>query len=1025
MAAVGTLAAAGISSQSISVTAPSRPGTWYYGACVDAVAEESNTTKNCSSAVKVMVTPPDLEMGTPTVSDVNPASGGSFTLSATVSNTGSAATHFSYLRYYRSTDTTITTSDTPMGWDFVRALAAAGTTGGSISLTAPSIPGTYYYGACVDAVAGETNATNNCTVSVTVTVREPQRADLAMDAPTASDGPGAYFYFRVTVKNTGDMRAPSTTLRFYRSADPTITTSDTEVGTDAVAGLAASGSDTQSVELAAPSAPGTYHYGACVDAVVGESNTANNCSKSVQVRVREPDHPDLTVVSPSVSNSSPAVGSQFTLSATVQNDGNGESAAATLRYFRSTDATITTSDTPEGTAAVPALAAAGTSSQSVSVTAPSSPGTWYYGACVDEVADESVTTNNCSSSVEVTVLQTLQQQQVQPDLAVGSPTVSDDGPGPGASFTLSATVSNAGDGESPATTLRYYRSADATITTADTAVGTADVGVLSASVTSAVSILLTAPSSPGPYYYGACVDAVTDESNTANNCSSSVEVTVLQTLQQQQVQPDLAVGSPTVSDDGPGPGASFTLSATVSNAGDGESPATTLRYYRSADATITTADTAVGTADVGVLSASVTSTVSISLTAPSSPGPYYYGACVDEVTDESNTANNCSSSVEVTVLQTLQQVQQGLVVRTLGVSNHNPHPVFSNILWLTTRVTNTGDARSGAARLRFYRSRDATITTSDTFLRSASMGQLRTTPIPALGPWGFKDVGFWTSTPWTPGTYYYGACVDTELDGSDATDNCSSSVTVTVQTPEPTDLEMIGSPTASNSSPAAGATFSLSATVRNDGDLDSDIVHMVFYRSTDSVISTSDTEVGRAGVGPLGNGWGHTGSVSLHAPSTPGPYYYGACVWSRGESDYTNNCSSTSVRVDVMAAAQDAPDLVIPTLWFSHFNPGLRPQEKVYFRVQLRNEGDTASPAATVRIYRSTDATVSTADQEVASGSVAAVNPGATRTSYEITLRLPYSPGNYYYGACVDAVAGESDTTNNCWLNAWALEVRW
>ena len=1025
MAAVGTLAAAGISSQSISVTAPSRPGTWYYGACVDAVAEESNTTKNCSSAVKVMVTPPDLEMGTPTVSDVNPASGGSFTLSATVSNTGSAATHFSYLRYYRSTDTTITTSDTPMGWDFVRALAAAGTTGGSISLTAPSIPGTYYYGACVDAVAGETNATNNCTVSVTVTVREPQRADLAMDAPTASDGPGAYFYFRVTVKNTGDMRAPSTTLRFYRSADPTITTSDTEVGTDAVAGLAASGSDTQSVELAAPSAPGTYHYGACVDAVVGESNTANNCSKSVQVRVREPDHPDLTVVSPSVSNSSPAVGSQFTLSATVQNDGNGESAATTLRYFRSTDATITTSDTPEGTAAVPALAAAGTSSQSVSVTAPSSPGTWYYGACVDEVADESVTTNNCSSSVEVTVLQTLQQQQVQPDLAVGSPTVSDDGPGPGASFTLSATVSNAGDGESPATTLRYYRSADATITTADTAVGTADVGVLSASVTSAVSILLTAPSSPGPYYYGACVDAVTDESNTANNCSSSVEVTVLQTLQQQQVQPDLAVGSPTVSDDGPGPGASFTLSATVSNAGDGESPATTLRYYRSADATITTADTAVGTADVGVLSASVTSTVSISLTAPSSPGPYYYGACVDEVTDESNTANNCSSSVEVTVLQTLQQVQQGLVVRTLGVSNHNPHPVFSNILWLTTRVTNTGDARSGAARLRFYRSRDATITTSDTFLRSASMGQLRTTPIPALGPWGFKDVGFWTSTPWTPGTYYYGACVDTELDGSDATDNCSSSVTVTVQTPEPTDLEMIGSPTASNSSPAAGATFSLSATVRNDGDLDSDIVHMVFYRSTDSVISTSDTEVGRAGVGPLGNGWGHTGSVSLHAPSTPGPYYYGACVWSRGESDYTNNCSSTSVRVDVMAAAQDAPDLVIPTLWFSHFNPGLRPQEKVYFRVQLRNEGDTASPAATVRIYRSTDATVSTADQEVASGSVAAVNPGATSTSHEITLRLPYSPGNYYYGACVDAVAGESDTTNNCWLNAFALEVRW
>ena len=36
----------------------------------------------------------------------------------------------------------------------------------------------------------------------------------------------------------------------------------------------------------------------------------------------------------------------------------------------------------------------------------------------------------------------------------------------------------------------------------------------------------TAPSAAGTYYYGACVDAVTDESDTTNNCSSSVQVTV-------------------------------------------------------------------------------------------------------------------------------------------------------------------------------------------------------------------------------------------------------------------------------------------------------------------------------------------------------------------------------------------------------------------------------------------------------------------------------------------------------------------
>ena len=163
---------------------------------------------------------------------------------------------------------------------------------------------------------------------------------------------------------------------------------------------------------------------------------------------------------------------------------------------------------------------------------------------------------------------------------VGSPSVSDSAPETGGSFTLSATVRNAGDGSSAATTLRYYRSTDATITAADTEVGSDAVAALAAAAIGSGSIRLTAPSSPGTYYYGACVDAVTDESDTGNNCSSSVKVTV-QAAGGDEVppptRPDLVVGSPSVSDSGPETGGSFTLSATVSNDGDGSSAATTLR----------------------------------------------------------------------------------------------------------------------------------------------------------------------------------------------------------------------------------------------------------------------------------------------------------------------------------------------------------------------------------------------------------------------------------------------------------------
>ena len=96
------------------------------------------------------------------------------------------------------------------------------------------------------------------------------------------------------------------------------------------------------------------------------------------------------------------------------------------------------------------------------------------------------------------------------------------------------------------------------------------------------------------------------------------------------------------------PGQSFRLSVTVRNRGAEQAAATTLHYYRSDDATISTQDTRVGTDPVGALAASGSSEESISLTAPSSEGTYYYGACVESVSGESNTDNNCSSAVTVT-----------------------------------------------------------------------------------------------------------------------------------------------------------------------------------------------------------------------------------------------------------------------------------------------------------------------------------------------------------------------------------------
>ena len=98
---------------------------------------------------------------------------------------------------------------------------------------------------------------------------------------TSPFGYSPYFTLSVNVVNRGSGSSGSTTLRYYRSADSTITDGDTEVGTDAVGGLAASGISIESIDLTAPSEPGTYYYGGCVDAVPDESDTTNNCSPGI------------------------------------------------------------------------------------------------------------------------------------------------------------------------------------------------------------------------------------------------------------------------------------------------------------------------------------------------------------------------------------------------------------------------------------------------------------------------------------------------------------------------------------------------------------------------------------------------------------------------------------------------------------------------------------------------------------------------------------------------------------------------
>ena len=162
---------------------------------------------------------------------------------------------------------------------------------------------------------------------------------------------------------------------------------------------------------------------------------------------------------------------------------------------------------------------------------------------------------------------------------------------------------------------------------------------------------------------------------------------------------------------------------------------------------------------------------------------------------------------------------------------------------------------------------------------------------------------------------------------------------------------VVDTPTVADIHPIVGTFFSLYATVRNQGNAASGPATLLFYRSTDSTITTSDERIGAgstiSGLSPTETDY--LGDQS-RAPSTPGTYYYGACVVSsKDESNTANNCSPA---LTIIPGGQ--PDLVVETPWISHSNATAR--SIVDLHAVVRNEGTGHLPEyAAFDVFVSTD----------------------------------------------------------------------
>ncbi|MEN1727715.1 MAG: CARDB domain-containing protein, partial [Pseudomonadota bacterium] len=225
----------------------------------------------------------------------------------------------------------------------------------------------------------------------------------------------------------------------------------------------------------------------------------------------------------------------------------------------------------------------------------------------------------------------------------------------GDSFTIRGLqVENRGNLPATNVNLRFYLSSNTTITGSDYLAGSAIWDTFSpqgrwSNGSWTVSIPGNVPA--GTYSIGWILSLDQTERSAANNTAIMRRSNTFNFTERQFTvigQPDLTVNSVSLSPTSALQGETVMITSSVSNIGDATSPSTIVRFYRSSNSTISTADTALGQTVLGGLVAGGTTTRSYSAIM-SVPGNWYLGACVEQVPFEDNVFNLCSPGVFIQV----------------------------------------------------------------------------------------------------------------------------------------------------------------------------------------------------------------------------------------------------------------------------------------------------------------------------------------------------------------------------------------
>ena len=321
---------------------------------------------------------------------------------------------------------------------------------------------------------------------------------------------------------------------------------------------------------------------------------------------------------------------------------------------------------------------------------------------------------------------------------------------------------------------------------------------------------------------------------------------------------------------------------------------------------------------------------------------------------------------------------------------------------VTDATKNQGTGPASPSSTAFYLSSNSVLDASDVLLGSRPVPRLE----PGAGDTRSTSVAIPSSTAAGPYYVFAKADVDGAIEESFEGNNVRVAGLIRIGP------DLIVSSLSAPASAAAGGTFDVSVTTRNQGGGGADASSTRFYLSSNTLLDAADTIIGSRTVPPLSAGGSDAGGAALTLPAgtAPGGYYVIAQTDAAGAvaetTEYNNTRASSLVTVgpDLIVTAVSAPAIAAPGTTIAVSD-------------STKNQGAGPAGASSTAFYLSADTVFGATDVFLGSRAVGALAPGAIGSG-SAPLQVPPDtpPGSYWVIARADwnhGVPETSETNNN------------